>query len=222
MTWFAAGAAAISVGTSYMSAQSAKAGAISNANAASRAEGEQIAAERLNATIRNSYSTSLANLQLGLRKRQLSQQGADIGAATLAAQGDAALGIAATSSIGQSTNAITSDIAMKSQTALDMTTDQFENDVDNYNRELQLMVINTDASAPTVRENTYNGPSDGEMLGSAILGGIASFAGSYAMRKMSLGLGDKPAIATGGGTGLSLNTRTSLPSMGGGTGLYLR
>ena len=193
MTWFLAGAAALSVGTSYISASSAASSQAKAAGAASRAEGEAIAKERLNATIRNSYSTALAQMNLALKKRQLSTQAADIRAATLAAKGDATLAAAATGSIGASTNAVVSDIEQKSQAALDQTTDAFENAVENYNNELQMMVINTDQSAPTVRPVEYHGPSSGEMLGMSLLQGLGSFASNYAMQKMSLGLGAKAA-----------------------------
>ena len=202
MTWFAAGAAVLAAGTSYLSAQSAANSQAKAAGAASRAEGEAIAKERLNATIRNSYSTALAQMNLGLKKRQLSTQAADIRAATLAAKGDATLATAATGSIGASTNAVVSDIEQKSQAALDQTTDAFENAVENYNNELQMMVINTDQSAPTVRPVEYNGPSRGEMLGMSLLQGLGSFASNYAMRKMSLGLGAKaetPQVSSSAG-----------------------
>lgn len=202
MTWFMAGAVALSVGTSYISAQSAANSQAKAAGAASRAEGEAIAKERLNATIRNSYSTALAQMNFGLKKRQLSTQAADIRAATLAANGDATLATAATGSIGASTNAVVSDIEQKSQAALDQTTDAFENAVENYNNELQMMVINTDQSAPTVRPVEYHGPSSGEMLGMSVLQGLSSFASGYAMRKMSLGLGAKaetPQVSSSAG-----------------------
>lgn len=190
MTWYAAGAAVV---TSLYSAHSAANSQARAAGAASRAEGEAIAKERLNATIRNSYNTALAQMNLGLKKKQLSQQATDIRAATLAAKGDATLAAAATGSIGASTNAVVSDIEQKSQAALDQTTDAFENAVENYNMDLQMMVINTDQSAPNVRPVEYHGPSGGEMMGMALMQGLSSFASSYAMRKMSLGLGDKPA-----------------------------
>ena len=216
MTWFMAGAAALSVGTSYLSAHSAASSQAKAAGAASRAEGEAIAKERLNATIRNSYSTALAQMNLGLKKRQLSTQAADIRAATLAAKGDATLATAATGSIGASTNAVVSDIEQKSQAALDQTTDAFENAVENYNNELQMMVINTDQSAPTVRPVEYHGPSSGEMLGMSLLQGLGSFASNYAMQKMSLGLGAKAATP-------QVSSNASLYSLGtGNSGQGLR
>lgn len=202
MTWFMAGAAAVTVGTSLYSAQSAANSQAKAAGAASRAEGEAIARERLNATIRNSYNTALAQMNLGLKKKQLSQQAGDIRAATLAAKGDATLAAAATGSIGASTNAVVSDIEQKSQAALDLTTDAFENAVENYNMDLQMMVINTDQSAPNVRSVEYHGPSGGEMLGTALMQGLGSFASNYAMRKMSLGLGE-PATKVSSNAGMS-------------------
>lgn len=193
MTWFMAGAAAVTTVTSLYSASSAANSQAKAAGAASRAEGEAIAKERLNSTIRNSYNTALSQMNLGLKKKQLSQQAGDIRAATLAAKGDATLAAAATGSIGASTTAVVSDIEQKSQAALDQTTDAFENAVENYNMDLQMMVINTDQSAPNVRPVEYNGPSGGEMLGMALMQGLGSFASNYAMRKMSLGLGEKAA-----------------------------
>lgn len=189
MTWFMAGAAAVSVATSLYSASSAKSSAIKNANSASKAEGEAIVKERLNKTISNSYSTAFAQMQLGLQKRQMSQQKADISAATLAAQADVQTANAATSSIGATTASVVSDIDQKSQAAVQNTEDAFENAVVNYNNELDMMVLNTDQSAPNVRENVYNGPSTGEIVAGSILGGLAQFASSYAMKKMSLGAG---------------------------------
>ena len=207
MTWFMAGAAAVTTVTSLYGAQSAANSQAKAAGAASRAEGEAIAKERLNATIRNSYNTALAQMNLGLKKKQLSQQAGDIRAATLAAKGDVTLAAAATGSIGASTNAVVSDIEQKSQAALDQTTDAFENAVENYNMDLQMMVINTDQSAPNVQPVEYHGPSGGEMLGMAVMQGLGSFASNYAMRKMSLGLGEPaPQVSSNAGMyGLDLN-----------------
>ena len=197
--------AAISSLTSLYGAQSAANAQARAAGAASRAEGEAIARERINATIRNSYATALAQMNLALKKKQLSQQAGDIRAATLAAKGDANLAAAATGSIGASTNAVTSDIEQKSQAALDQTTDAFEKAVDNYNMDLQMMVINTDQSAPNVRPVEYNGPSSEEMLGMSLVQGLGSFASDYALRKMSLGLGSTPSSTNvGSSSGMTM------------------
>lgn len=196
MTWFLAGSAALTIGTQALSASSAAKAGARDASRASAAEGEAISKERLNTTIRNSYGTAFAQMQLGLRKKQLAEQGAGISAATLAAKGNAEVGIASTGSIGASTQAVLSDIDMKSQAALDMTTDAFENAVDNYNTDLNMMVLNTAQSAPQARKVEYTGPSGSEMLGSAVLAGAAQFASGYASRKMSLGAGTPTPAAS--------------------------
>lgn len=189
MTWFAAGAAAVSLATSAYSANaSAKSGARA-AGAQSKAEGEAVQAERLNYTIRNSYNTALSQMQLGLKKKQLSQQMGAISAAKLMVKGDANAVAAATGSIGASTQAVTSDIDMKAQAAIDMTTDAFESAIEEHNMSLQMMVLNTEGTAHKMSELQYTGPSGSEMLGMAAASSVSQFAGNYASRKMSLGLG---------------------------------
>jgi len=189
MTWFLAGSAALSAGSSMLSRNAAANSGMRNANATSKAEGEAIAKERLNTTVRNSYQTAFAQMQLGLRKKQLAQQGAGITAATLAARGDVTLGNAATGSIGASTQAVLSDIDMKSQAAIDSTAEAHESMIEQYNTDLNMMVLNTEQSATAPRAIRDVGPSTGEMLGMAALGGAATFASGYASRKMTLGLG---------------------------------
>lgn len=190
MTYFMMGAAVVaSVGTSLYSAQSAKSSAIKSANSASKAEGEAIAKERLNKTISNSYSTAFAQMQLGLQKRQLSDQKAQVSAAKLAAQGEVATANAATASIGATTQAVVADINQKADAASASMDQAFENAIVNYNNELDMMVLNTDQSAPNIRPNVYTGPSTGEMITGSVLSGLSQFASSYAMRKMSLGAG---------------------------------
>ena len=223
MSWMlaAAGLSALSIGTSYLSSASAANGQIRAANATSRAEGEAIRKERLNTSIRNSYSTALSQMNLGLKKRQLSQQNADISAAGLTAKADATLANAATGSVGATTDAVLSDINQKVQFAKDQTTDQFENAVENYNMDLKMMVLNTEQSAPTMRPVQQDGPSNLQMLGGAVISGIGQFASSYALRKIQLGLGDRPTGAqvpsSTSGYGINLSTWG-----GGGAGVQLR
>lgn len=189
MTWYAVGAAAVTVVSGIVSSTSQKNSAIKQGNAVSKAEGEAVVKERLNTTIRNSYNTALGQQQLALTKRQLSQQGNNISAATAAAHADADTAIAASGSIGASTQAITADIDMKSQQALDQTTDAFENAVQNFNNSLDLMVLNVDQTEPTVRAVRDVGPSTGAIVGGSIMAGLGQFASNYAMRSMQLGAG---------------------------------
>lgn len=187
MTFFAAGAAAVvSAGTTMYSAHQAGKSAARQAGAQSRAEGEAVQAERLNYTIRNSYNAAFNQMQLGMQKRKLSAQRAGISAAKLMAKGDASAMTAASGSIGATSKAIAADIDMKAQAAVDMTTDTFENAMENANRELDLMVINTAGTTPNVKDPTYMGPTGSEMMGMAVATGIGSFASSYASNKMSI------------------------------------
>jgi len=175
---------------------SAKNSAIKDMNTQSKAEGDAIHAERMNTTIRNSYNAAFGQMQLGLKRKQAAEQGAGIGAATLAAKSDVALANAATGSMGASTNAVLSDIDQKSQAAYDANAANFENTMEQYNADLDLMVMNTSQSEPNVRPVVYNGPSDGAILGMAVAQGAVSFASSYASKKMSLGAGPKYAPGT--------------------------
>lgn len=189
MTWFMAGAAGLSAVTSIIGGNSQAKAAAKQASAQNTAMGEQVTKERLNTTIRNSYSTALAQMQLGLKKRQLASQGADIKTGALMVKGDVVSANAATGSIGASVQAVMSDIEQKSQAALDMTTDSFENAVENYNNDLNMMVLNTDMSRPGVQAAVYSGPSTGAIIGGSLLGAAGQFASGYATRKFTLGLG---------------------------------
>lgn len=204
MSWFLAGSALLAAGTTFIGGRAAQAQGIRNANSASKAEGEAIVKERLNATIRNSYNTALGQMQLGLGKRQLSQQSADISAAGVSAAGDVQLGVASTGSIGASTAAIANDVQMKVNQAQANTENEFENMLQNFNNDLDLMVLNTAQSEPTVHENRYDGPSTGSIIAGSLLTGVVSFASNYASRQFKLGLG--PAnVPSPGGTGIQFN-----------------
>jgi len=198
MTWALAASAAITVATSAASAHSAASAGAKQAGRQSKAEGEAITKERVNATIRNSYSTAMGQVQLALQKKQLAQAGAGVTAAKLSAKGDAVLSQAATGSIGASTAAVMSDIDMKADAAQATLADSYESAVENYNTNLNTMVLNTDQSKPTVTNYEYTGPSGNQMLAGAMVQGATQFASQYALRSASLGLGDG-----GGGGGKS-------------------
>lgn len=207
MTWFMAGAATLTVATTYIGAQSSKNSAIKSANSASKAEGEAIVAERQARTVQNAYDTAFQQMRLGLQKKQLSQASADTTAAALAAHGDVDTAIAATGSIGASVQAISADITQKADAANQQIADEFENAVENYNNALQATVLNTDRTKPQVRPVEYNGPSNGAILGMSLLQGLGTFASAYAARRMSLGPGTTPSSYDYRGTTLPNSLR---------------
>lgn len=193
MSWVLASTAA-SVGMNFLGANSSQNAGIRASNKVSFAEGQAIVKERLNTNIRNSYSTAINQMNLALTKRKLSTQVADIYAGSLQAKSEADLSAAATGSVGASIDAATSDIAMKTDTAISATFDEYEVAVQNYNNDLKMMVLNTKQSEPSMTPRVDNTSSTGSLLGQAVLGGAINFASSYAMRRMQLGLGPKAVV----------------------------
>lgn len=191
MTWFAAGSAALTVGANYFTGSAANRNAVRNANATSRAEGEAITKERLNYTIRNSYATAQGQYNLAQQKRALNQQSADISQARLQALGDAELSAASTGSMGASINAMAADIEQKAQAAQDVTAQSYQDAQEAYNYELQMMVLNTQATNNATVTKYEGGQSSSSLMGMSLLSGLTTFAGNYATQRMQLGLGQK-------------------------------
>lgn len=194
MTWFAAGAIAVSTASSIYGANASANSQAAAAGRASAAEGKAISRERLNKTISNAYSAAFGQMQLAHQKAQLAQQSSDISSAGVAARGQADALVAASGSVGASVQAIQSDISQKVNTAQGQVQQGLEQAVDNYNRSLDMMVINTEQTNQEIRQYSYDGPSAGSQVASGILGGLAQFAGMYASRQMQLGLGSKPNV----------------------------
>lgn len=197
MSW-ALAATAMAGGASYFGAMSSKSTAIRNANSASKAEGEAIARERLNTTVRNAYSTALAQMNLAAQKQQYSQNLGDISAAERGTLANVDTVAAASGSVGGSVDAVASDIRQRAGAARASTQNAWEAAVTNYNNTLDMMVVNTDQSAPQVRPVEYHGPSDLQILGTSLLAGAASFGSNYAMGKARLG-GTSPNLPSQGG-----------------------
>lgn len=172
---------------SYLSARSSQNAEIRRMNAQSKAEGEAVVRERLNTTIRNAYSTAFSQMQLGLQKRRHAAEVGAISAAELAARG--AADVQQSGSIGASVEAVGADIEMRADQARQAVADNYQAELLNYNNSLDMMVLNTDQSAPQVREPQYIGPSNTEMLTLSLLQGASSFASSYAMSSAKLGAG---------------------------------
>lgn len=207
MTWFAAGAIAVGTATSLYGASASASASAAAAGRASAAEGRAITRERLNKTISNAYSAAFQQLQLASQKQQLAQQQSEIYAQGLAAQGAQEALVAATGTVGASAQAVRTDIAQKVDQASQQVEQGLESAIDNYNRGLDALVLNTEQTQQEIRQYTYDGPSAGSMAATAIIGGLAQFAGNYATRQMTLGLGARPTSnvptpTTTGGLGL--------------------
>lgn len=195
MSWVAVGVAAGGVATSiYSGSQSAKSSA-RQASAMSNAENAAIAKQNMSQMIRNSYRTGILNMQLGLQKKQAVQQGFNISAERVQALGAVESNAEAAGAIGASADAVATDLEMKYANAQEQNKENFESMLDNYNNELEALRMNALDQVVDAKKFEYNGPSGGQIVGTALIQGAMSFAGNYAMRSMSLGLGAKPAAS---------------------------
>ena len=204
MVWFAAAAAGVGLFSSlYSSRKQASMAARqeqAQIKAQSEAEARAIIKDRLAQTVRNSYQASLMQSQLALKKQQAQGLSAGIKASGLAAQGAAAANSAATGNVGASVAAVSADIQAKQDIAEAQNRLNYEAEVDNYNRELDMLVVNTKLSAPDgVRNYTATNyrSSWRSQAGLEIFNAAAQFGLNYAQRRMSLSLGDNTPQRSG-------------------------
>lgn len=142
-------------------------------------ESKNIIRERQNTTIQNMYSTAFSQMQLAMQKKEFAKQWGAVSAAKMAAQGDAKVGIASTGTIGASAQAILGDINMKANEATSQVFQNLDMAEQDYNYQLEMMVLNTRLGQPMPSTFKYTGPSTGDIIGNSLMSGIASFASTY-------------------------------------------
>lgn len=182
------GMMAVQAGLSFLGGQSAKAQAKAQLRTQQIADSKEIVRDRLQASIRNAYATALGQVQLALQKKQTAQQMSSVRAGGVSALGDASLMSAYSGTMGASVDAVSSDIMQRSNEALTQLQENYDASLQDYNRSLDAMVMNTELSKPEQREYKYMGPSTMDNLLGSITGTAMSFAGNYANQKMRLGL----------------------------------
>ena len=204
MVWFAAAALAAQVASSlYSGRKQAKLAARqeqAQITAPSEAASRAIIKDRLAQTVRNSYQASLMQSQLALKKQQAQGLSAGIKAQGLAAQGAAAANAAATGNTGASVVAVSADIQAKQDVAEAQNLLNYASEVDNHNRELDAMVVNTQLSAPDGTRNyqaTNHMSAWRSQAGLEIANAVAQFGLNYAQRRMSLSLGNNSGMKSG-------------------------
>lgn len=162
-------------------------------NAASVAENEAVVKANTNNIIRSHYKAGMMNMQLGLRKKQLIQEGHS---ATVQAQqvlGAANANAAAAGNVGSSVDAVIGDINMKLGEAQATGRENYNNELTNFNNELEALAYNSEGAIQAGR--AYNnfgapsGPSSGQMWGTALMAGAQTFMSLYGSRRMSLDTG---------------------------------
>ena len=185
--------AALAAGSTFLSGMAAKNSAMKQMAQEAQWESEQIQRQSLNTMIRNAYNAAFLQMQLGQQKMQRAQYGADIRTAGLAQAGQARLAAASTGSIGASVDSILSDIQMRTDAALAANQDAYEKAIEQYNYELAMQTLNTEQSAPAMRQYKYTGPSTAGLLTQSLFAGVMQAGGTYLMNRMQLGLGPAPA-----------------------------
>lgn len=189
MTMWAVGAAAVAVAGSLYSSSQAGKSAAKQGSAASKAENEAVIRSNTQSMVRNSYKAGMMNMQLGLSKKQAIQEGFDTSLNAQAAMGQVISNQAATGTVGASADVIANDINMKWGEARAMQRENFENDLTNFNNEIEALSVSAEGEVQHARKFEYNGPSGGEMMLGAAFAGVSSFMGSYGGKAMSLQLG---------------------------------
>ena len=181
--------AALTAGSNFLSGIAARNSAMKQMALQAQWESEQIQRQSLNTMIRNAYNAAFLQMQLGLQKMQRAQYGADIRTAGLAQAGQARLAAASTGSIGASVDSILADIQMRTDAALAANRDAYEKAIEQYNYELDMQTLNTEQSAPAMRQYIYTGPSTVGLLTQSLLAGAMQAGSTYLMNRMQLGLG---------------------------------
>lgn len=179
---------AVQAGLSFLGGQSQKAQAKAQLRTQQIADSKEIVRDRLQASIRNAYATAFGQVQLALNKKQTAQQMSSVRASGLSALGESALVSAYSGTMGASVDAVSNDIMQRSNEALTQLQENYDASLQDYNRSLDTMVVNTELSTPQQREYKYMGPSTMDNLLGAVTGTALSFAGNYANKKMKLGL----------------------------------
>ena len=182
---------AIQAGLSFLGAQSQKAQAKAQLRTQQIADSKEIVRDRLQASIRNAYAAAFGQVQLALNKKQTAQQMSSVRAGGVSALGDASLLSAYSGTMGASVGAVSNDIMQRSNEALTQLQENYDASLQDYNRSLDTMVVNTELSTPQQREYKYMGPSTTDNLFGSVIGAGMSFAGNYATQKMKLGLQEK-------------------------------
>lgn len=199
---------AISFGTSFLGSVFGGRGQARELQRQYDAEARQVKAQNLALTQRNAYMTGLMNMQLGLTKKQLAQQGADVRSAGLQAKGMLEANAAASGTIGASVEAARSDIDSKVAQAGQTVADEWEQTLTNYNNDLESMRLNALNAVVRPRETSYKGASLLDNILGAALSTGANFASNYALQSMRLDLGKVSTPSN-----IQADWRTNIPSL---------
>lgn len=192
MSMWAIGASVVTtVVASAASASQAK----STAAKGSIAANEAVVEANVSNTIRTGYRMGLANVQHGLQKRDMVQQGYDISKGGSTALGSVDANAAASGSVGASIDAIHQDVLMKVGEARASLENEAEIDAGNFNMKLQDIAFGGEQAVQKARKVDLQ--SEGSIWGNALAAGAVKFTSSYANQYMNLSPGSSQP-STGG------------------------
>jgi hypothetical protein len=169
---------------------------------------EAVVASNIENTVRTGFRVGLLNMQRGQARVAAVERGHDITSFAQQALSSASANAAAAGTVGASVEAVEADIYQKVGEEQSRLQRSWSTELLNFDTELHNLV--------TQGKDTIRG-ADGEvakvdisqskMIGQAVLAGAVSAASNYAMRNMSLGLGQSTAAPVQqlnvGATGLS-------------------
>ena len=212
MPFFIAGAIAVSA-ISASSAASASNAATAKSYIQSlkvnEATNKAIGEANLQNTIRTGYRAGIVNVQRGQSKQQAVKAGWDISTRSNAALGQTQANAAASGTTGSSTDAVVDDIRRKVDEAQGQVDQSWETTQLNFDNYLNDLIQQGKDSLQTAQRPDTAGPTYADPDRAAIIAGAstaASFATSYGVSQMQLGLGSSRSVSgMGGGQGFQNN-----------------
>ena len=210
--WVAGGMAVASVAASLYSSNSAAKSSAKQAGAMSKAENEAVIRSNMQSVVRNNYKAGMMNMQLGLRKKQLAQEGHSITVESSKMLGAATANASAAGNVGSSVDAIITDINMKTGEAQAQQRENYQGELTNFNNELEALSLSAEGEVQRAKQYEYNGPSSGQMWGQALMAGASSFMNTYGAKALSLNTGTQSGTTAAGLTKASSGYMVTLPS----------
>lgn len=190
------------------------------------ATNKAISEANLTNTIRSGFRVGILNVQRGQAKQQAVKAGYDVSSRGVQALGQSQANAAASGTTGASVDAVSDDIRRKVDEAQGQIDAGWETTQQNFDQQLNDMVQQGIDTLQAAQFADYTPPKIQSVGTAALLGGLqgaASFATSYAIDSMKLGLGSLPSPSGGmSGGGLQLRPtategfRLSTPNVGGG------
>ncbi len=155
------------------------------------AQNKAIGEANLQNTIRSGYRMGLLNIQQAQARKDASTSQFTIGRRKQSLLGAASASAAASGTFGSSVDAITSDIAQKSDEALNNQGEAYETQVLNFDTQLHdLLMSGQDALQGPAKTNVQSGQAfEGTSIAESLVSSGLQLAGNYAEAQFKLGPG---------------------------------